>query len=101
MTRRDLPLGAQLAQATHAAIDWQWAQPELARKWHQESNTIVILTAADEAELQQLASTAPGPCVQFREPDLQNQLTAIALSQEAKAALRHLPLAMRCPNTSS
>lgn len=85
-------------QAAHAALDFAVTHPVVTGRWHTESNTLVLLAAACEDDLEWLAddATARGhPVVAFREPDLGGALTAVALSPEASRLVRRLPLALR------
>lgn len=82
VTRTDLPIGAQAAQAAHAAIEAARADTAHVRAWHSQSNTIVLLVADSHAKLERLAAAADVRGCEmhvFREPDLGDQLTAIAL----------------------
>lgn len=81
VTRRDLPISYQAVQAAHAAIDFQHEYPEVAKDWHQTSNYLIFLTVANEDELKQLILKAAERGIKitpFREPDIDNQLTAVA-----------------------
>lgn len=99
--RGDLPAGLQAAQAVHAAIGHCLANPEATRKWHDESNYLVIVSARDEDHLVDLIDRGIRryglkPTV-FREPDLNNEITAVVF-EPGPAASRlcsSLPLALR------
>lgn len=81
VTRRDLPVGTQATQACHAAIDFQHEHPEEAREWQTKSNYLALLTVADEEALIKLISKALVSGIKFtlfREPDLGNEITAVA-----------------------
>ena len=70
-------------------------QPEQVRRWHDESNNLVVLSVADEGELTLLASRHPD-AITFTEPDLGGELTAIAFTPGgAPESLSNLPLAGR------
>lgn len=89
ITRRDLSFGTQATQASHASIDFQHQYPIEAKEWHKESNYLALLTVKDESELIKLISKAIIMNIKhsvFREPDLDNQITAIAFepSEDAK-----------------
>lgn len=99
VTRRDLKPGVQAAQLVHATVEFCLKNPELTKNWHDISNTVVLLSVSDEWELEKLLNSAQefGIIVSsFREPDLDNQLTAITLepSENAKTLCRNLPLAL-------
>ena len=91
VTRRDLPIGTQALQSGHAAIDFQHQHPSEAKEWHSKSNYLVFLTVANEEELIKLTTKAILLGIKhtvFREPDLDNQITAVAF--EATDAARKL-----------
>lgn len=74
--------------------------PELTREWHLVSNYLVILTVENEDALLDLLDVACArdiKYVQFNEPDLNNELTAVALepSLAAEKLVANLPLALR------
>lgn len=71
--------------------------PDLVKKWNQESNYIVCLVVENEMELKILLNKAGDlkiKAVEFREPDLDNAMTAIVLepSSKAKELCRNLKL---------
>jgi hypothetical protein len=81
VTRRDLPVSYQAVQAAHAAIDFQHQYPTLADKWHCTSNYLIFLSVANEDEFKQLILKAAQRQIKisaFREPDINDELTAIA-----------------------
>jgi hypothetical protein len=94
VTRRDLAAGLAAAQIAHAAILWATSRPiEEVREWMEKSNTVVICTVADEAELKEKLATAPAG-LGFADPDINGELTAIALDpgNSSKKECRGLPL---------
>lgn len=98
VVRRDLPPGAQIAQSVHAAQQFAVDHPETFRDWFETSNTVACLAAADVEHLERVATDATmrGACVSaFREPDLGGALTALAISNSGKTAVRGLPLALQ------
>ncbi len=81
ITRRDLSIGTQATQAAHAAIDFQHQHPVEAKEWQTKSNYLVLATVADESELIRLITKAILTGIKhtvFREPDINNEITAIA-----------------------
>ena len=81
VTRRDLSLPVQAVQSGHASIDFQHQHPAEAREWQRNSNYLAFLTVADEAELIKLITKAILYGIKhtiFREPDIDNQITAVA-----------------------
>lgn len=97
MTRADLPPGVQAVQAAHAALDFAVRHPELTSGWHEASNTLVVLAAADELALCWLLDDARRRqlvAVPFHEPDLGDALTAVALEPQAARLCSKYPLAL-------
>lgn len=100
MTRADLNPGTQCAQAIHAAIDYGLKNPELLKEWHDISNHVGILSAKNERDLVDLIRRLEKKgidYVAFREPDLGDCITAVALepTDEARRAVSSFPLAMK------
>ena len=100
ITRRDLTPGAQAVQSAHAAIDFQHQHPEISKQWHTDSNYLVFLAAEDESDLSkylQKLSKNGIKCTTFKEPDMKNELTAIAVepSKHVRKICGHLPLALK------
>jgi len=84
-------------QSAHAAIDFQHEHPVEAKEWQTKSNYLALLTVANEAELIKLISKALLSGIKytiFREPDIQNQITAVAFepSEMAKRLTSSCPL---------
>jgi hypothetical protein len=98
VTRLDLPVAAQACQATHAALDFAVAHPDVVASWHRSSNVIVLLGVPDELRLTWLiadATAAGHLAVGFHEPDLGGSLTAAALEPAAERLVSRLPLLFR------
>lgn len=96
VSRRDLPLSVQAVQSGHAAIDFQHQHQVEAKEWHTKSNYLVFLTVADEQALIKLITKAILTGIKhtvFREPDLDNQITAVAF-EPTEAARK---LTSSCP----
>lgn len=98
--RADLPPGLQAAQAVHAAVQFAAAFPDAARKWHRDSNFLVVVSVPDEDGLTDLADRAVAaqiPLQAVREPDLGGTYTAVALmpGDSARRLCSALPLALR------
>ena len=88
VTRRDLKIGSQALQASHASIDFQYQHPEIAREWQTKSNYLVFITVSDEAELIKMVTKATLTGIKhtiFREPDMGNQITAVAFEPSEAA----------------
>jgi peptidyl-tRNA hydrolase len=92
--RADLVPGLRAAQLCHAARLFADEHPEVEGAWYRDSNNLVLLEVEDEAELVALAARARCAVSINREPDLGNEVTAIALAPSAKPLVRHLPLAL-------
>lgn len=100
ITRRDLHPGYQAVQSSHAGIDFQHQHPEIAKQWNNESNYLIILSVENEEKLKfylekfkyfDLKTTT------FREPDIGNEITAIAVepSEKSQKLVSKLPLALK------
>ena len=97
VTRQDLIPGSQSCQATHAAIAFIFEHPEIAHEWYNISKYLVQLSVNNQEELLELAEKLSWKGIlfsEFREPDLDNELTAIALepSEKARRVVSSLPL---------
>lgn len=97
MTRRDLKLPYQSVQSAHAAIQFQYEHPELAKLWYKQSNYLAFLTVANEEELVKLIDKAEAKGIKhsiFREPDINNQITAVAFeaTDEARRLTSSCPI---------
>ena len=82
ITRSDLPLSYQAVQSGHAGIQFQHEHPEIAKHWHENSNYLIFLSVKDEERLKRLIDIAELNNIKhsvFREPDIGNEITAIAL----------------------
>lgn len=82
VTRQDLSQGQQIAQSCHAVAEYSLSEEAKARQWHQESNTIICLSVANEYELHCEYDTclANGfEPVPFMEPDFFDEWTAFAV----------------------
>jgi hypothetical protein len=96
VTRRDLTPGQQAVQATHAAIDFVFFYPELAKKWH-DSNYLIEVTVNDLQELTnliELLELSELKYAAFTEPDLNDELTALCIepSNLTQKLISNLPL---------
>ena len=98
--RKDILPGLQLSQSCHACFEFSSQHPDIHKSWYNNSNYIAILSADNEQHLHRITSLAEERGVKFSkfyEPDLDNQLTAIALQpgRESKRLCSSLPLALR------
>ena len=90
----------QLAQACHAVSQLCISYPDACIEWFEESNNLVVLQVPDEPRLmawRDVMLTLRAPFLPFYEPDLGDQMTAIAVAPHPVAArhLQMLPLAGR------
>lgn len=92
--------GYKAVQSTHAAINFIFEHPGRAGPWFNNSNTLVQLELKDEKQLKlliqqceklQLCYTV------FREPDIGNQITAVAIepSPLTQKLVRKIPLLLK------
>lgn len=71
--------------------------PKVDLEWYQKSNTLALLSAQCEGNLQELLERAKRRGIHvapFYEPDRDNELTAIAIEPRGKSLCRQLPLAL-------
>lgn len=88
--RQDLPPGLQAAQAVHAAIGFALEFPRLI------PDTVILVGVPGEQALAVLCGEAFSYATfAVREPDLDNQLTAVALEPSAAIYCRGLPLLLK------
>lgn len=74
--------GVQMLQGCHAVIEFQHEHPEIAKEWNTNSKYLVFLSVENEQHLQILLSKTQFRNLKysvFFEPDIGNQLTAIAI----------------------
>lgn len=100
ITNQQFPVGVQAVQGMHAAIQWQFDFPNLASEWHQNSDYLAFLSVANQEELNKLIERAQAKEIKlsiYREPDLNHQITAIALepSIQSKKLCSSIPLALK------
>jgi len=85
IARADLEVGFRTAQVGHALIQWtlEHGRPP---------ESLVVLSAPDLDALHRAHDRLVGRVVAFHEPDLDDQLTAVAAGPECWRALSSLPL---------
>lgn len=89
VTRSDLSPGQQAVQSCHAMRQFTAEHPSIDKEWFDSSNYIALVVVDNERKLYELFDAAMMkdiPCSKFSEPDLNNQVTAIALAPCAGAA---------------
>lgn len=97
VVRADLSVAQQAVQGCHAALQFAAEHPERCEAWMSRSNTLALLSVANEAELVQLARNADARGLRvsvFREPDIGNAVTALALEPDGRRLCRGLSLAL-------
>ena len=99
VTRRDLTAGSQAVQSTHAAIQFVFEHPEIAQIWFKDPY-LAQLSVENEEQLHELIYKLQKNHIKysiFREPDLDNQITAIAIepSEQTRRLLSSLPLMLK------
>ena len=93
-------MGQQMLQGAHAAIEFQHEHPEIAKEWNAVSKYLIFLSVENEASLHQFLEKIQKTSLKystFTEPDIDNQLTAIALEQcdLSRKITSSLPLALK------
>lgn len=82
VTRRDLTISQQAVQCCHALAQFYHENPIITSFWLKESNYLSLLTVENEQELYKLLASAEFnniACSIFRENDMNDEITAIAL----------------------
>ena len=100
VSRKDLLPGQQAVQATHAAINHCFHFSDESVEWHKNSNYLINLSVEDELSLKDLSTKLRLRGVkvaEFFEPDLDNQMTAVAFlsSEITRKMTSSLPLALK------
>lgn len=100
VTRKDIAPGYQAVQSCHALRQFTEEHPEIDKQWFKTSNYLCLLAVKNEEELYSLVCQAKDLNVRvsvFREPDIDNQITAIALEpgSGAKELCKNLKLALK------
>ena len=98
--RKDLPIGLQLAQSCHVVFSFSQEHSLETKLWMEKSNYICCLAASDENELYQLIDSAEQNNIRFsvfKEPDIGDQITAVALAPgpSTKKLCSNLKLALK------
>jgi peptidyl-tRNA hydrolase len=100
ITRSDLENGYQAVQSIHAAIQFKFEHPEISKDWFEQSNYLGLLSVLNEQDLLRLIERAQTEGIKhsiFREPDIDDQITAIALEpgSKSKKLCSNLKLALK------
>lgn len=96
ITRQDIPTGYQIVQTGHSIADFSHDHSDIFKKWKEESNSIICLSANDLNHLVQLYDkfSTITPTTIFFEPDI-NEFTSLCLygTPEIRKKLSRMPLA--------
>jgi peptidyl-tRNA hydrolase len=98
VTRNDLPPGQQATQLCHAIRLFVHEHPEVDREWYEKSNHLALLSVPGHHDLVRLFERLRlrgVRCSLFREPDRDDEATALAAEPLARRACSELPLALR------
>ena len=98
ISHSDLPLKYQVPQTNHAAMEFAAQYPVEFSEWHRKSNSIIALNCQNEQKLLEFSQKLRNKGIkfsEFREPDIGNELTAIAIcpGPDVKRICSGLPLA--------
>lgn len=94
LIREDLSNAQKAVQAGHAIAQWM-IEHHHKHEWH--NGTLIYLTVPDEQVLTEwfeVAQIKQLPCSCFREPDMNDQMTAIAIlaDEKSKKMFAKLPM---------
>jgi peptidyl-tRNA hydrolase len=98
ITRRDLSPGQQTVQSCHAVAEicLRHGNDPVIAEWGKDHKTMVILGVDNKDEIERWESKLEAldvPCEMFREPDIGNEPTAIAIHPSCDRKLvKNLPL---------
>lgn len=98
VTRKDISPGYQAVQSCHALRLFTEEHPEVDKLWYENSNYIALLSVDDEQTLYHLVQKAniKGYKVSvYKEPDVNDAITAIALEPASKNLVRKLQVALK------
>ena len=100
VTRSDLSPAQQAVQSAHAAIDFCFEHPSRAGPWQKESNYLVLLSLNNEEQLKLLIRNCERLDLRhtvFREPDIGNLITAVAIepSEKTQKLVSRIPLMLK------
>lgn len=100
VTRRDLTPGYQAVQSVHALRKFIEDHPQIDQAWYNQSNYLSLLSVADEQSLHNLIFKLQQRNIAysvFTEPDIDNQITAIAIEPGdiSRKLVSNLPTALK------
>jgi len=87
LVRKDLSESQQAVQAGHAVAEFLLNNPKT--DWR--NGTLIYLGVSGESDLWKWKDRLGDGCIEFREPDIGNQITALAVAGD-KAKFRRLEL---------
>jgi Peptidyl-tRNA hydrolase PTH2 len=87
-------------QSSHAAIEFQHEHPEIAKEWNTNSKYLIFLSVENEQKLKFFLEKIKFYDLKystFFEPDIGNQLTAIAIEpgERTQKLTSNLPLTLK------
>lgn len=99
VSRRDLSAGYQATQAAHSLAQFIFEHPAEATQWFKDPY-LAVLSVQNEEELNSLIAKLEKSKVKysiFREPDINNQITAIAIepSDQTRRLTSSIPKMLR------
>jgi len=100
VTRKDIRPGYQAVQAAHSIPSFAIEHPEVFSEWYHKSNYLIVLSTDDEDSLKNLIEKARFRGLRysvFSEPDIDNQITSVALEpcEDTYKLVSNLPLALK------
>lgn len=89
-----------MLQSAHAGINFQYQYPNIAKQWNKQSNYLIILSVENELQLLLFLEKFKAynlKTTTFREPDIGNEITAIAVEpgEKSRKLTSRLPLALK------
>lgn len=105
ITRGDLSSGYRAVQSTHAAISFIFEHPGRAGPWFKNSNYLILLEVKDLEELKTLIQKFQYHRLLhtvFKEPDIGNEITAVAVepSEKTQKLVSRIPLLFKDKTTN-
>lgn len=89
----ELSPGLKAAQGIHAVAKFAEKHPDVYWDWYINSNNIVVLESSEIVRMALTMQLSGYRSVHFREPDLDNAITAVCVEPKARKALSTLRLA--------
>ena len=95
-----------MVQSMHSLADFAHELPQFFKSWKDNSNYLISLATQDEQSLETYYNklrACGAPIVAFREPDINNQLTAICFYglPHYRKLVSNLPLALKTGGTGT